>query len=150
MAQSAGEGYCRKATKRASVTDPDVAQKLALDLKQPKMLRFFGVLEIRMKKFLVVFAVLAVLIFVISCGGGSKTNDTTGTGDTVTDEDAVGDTVTDEDAVIQFRRTFPNAVRQARLRAMIRQANLFGQKKQMSPWIIMMLDLIAKVIAKPD
>ncbi len=99
MAQSAGEGYCRKATKRASVADPDVAQKLALDLKQPKILLFFGVLEIRMKKFLVVFAVLAVLIFVVSCGGGSKTNDTTGTGDTVTDEDAVGDTVTDEDAV---------------------------------------------------
>ena len=89
VAQSAGEGCCRKATKRASVADPDVAQKLALDLKQPKILRFFGVLEIRMKKFLVVFAVLAVLIFVVSCGGGSKTNDTTGTGDTVTDEDAV-------------------------------------------------------------
>ncbi|MBR6244381.1 DUF1566 domain-containing protein [bacterium] len=60
-----------------------------------------------MKKFLVVFAVLAVLIFVISCGGGSKTNDTTGTGDTVTDEDAVGDTVTDEDAVDTIPANLP-------------------------------------------
>jgi len=40
-----------------------------------------------MKKIFVYFAVLAALIFVVSCGGGSKTGDTSDTGDTVTDDD---------------------------------------------------------------
>lgn len=40
-----------------------------------------------MKKILVVFAIFAALIFVISCGGGSKTGDNTNTGDTTTDND---------------------------------------------------------------
>ena len=41
-----------------------------------------------MKKFLVVFALFAAWIFVVSCGSGnSKKNDMTDTGDTVTDED---------------------------------------------------------------
>ena len=42
-----------------------------------------------MKKILVVFAIFLSLIFVVSCGGGSKTSDTTDTVDTVTDEDTV-------------------------------------------------------------
>ena len=42
-----------------------------------------------MKKILVVFAVFAALIFVISCGGGSKTGDNTDTGEVVNDEDTV-------------------------------------------------------------
>ncbi len=45
-----------------------------------------------MKKILVVFALFAALILVVSCGGGSsksdKTNDSTDTGETVTDDDA--------------------------------------------------------------
>lgn len=41
-----------------------------------------------MKKFFVFFALFSALIFVISCGGGSKTGDTTDTGETVTDEDS--------------------------------------------------------------
>lgn len=44
-----------------------------------------------MKKIFVVFAVFAALIFVVSCGGGSKTGDTTDTGDTVTDGDIADD-----------------------------------------------------------
>ena len=40
-----------------------------------------------MKKILVVFAIFAALIFVVSCGGGSKTGDNTNTGDTTTDND---------------------------------------------------------------
>lgn len=38
-------------------------------------------------KIFVIFAVFAALIFVVSCGSGSKTGDTTDTGETVTDED---------------------------------------------------------------
>ncbi len=33
-----------------------------------------------MKKFFIVFAVLAAMFLMISCGGGSKTGDTTDTG----------------------------------------------------------------------
>lgn len=48
---------------------------------------FAGLIErIGKKKILAVFAVFAALIFVVSCGGGSKTNDNT---DTVTDRDSV-------------------------------------------------------------
>ena len=43
-----------------------------------------------MKKILVVFALFAALIFVVSCGGGSKTGDKTDSGEVVNDED--GDT----------------------------------------------------------
>ncbi|MBQ4438914.1 DUF1566 domain-containing protein [bacterium] len=42
-----------------------------------------------MKKFFVSFVLFAALIFVISCGGGSKTGDNTDTGEVVTDEDTV-------------------------------------------------------------
>lgn len=42
-----------------------------------------------MKKFLAVFAIFAVLMFIVSCGSNSKTNDTTDTDGTVTDEDTV-------------------------------------------------------------
>ncbi len=49
-----------------------------------------------MKKFFVVFALLSAMFLVISCGGGSKTGDTTDTGETVTDED--GDTSDSEPA----------------------------------------------------
>lgn len=52
-----------------------------------------------MKKILVVFALFAALILVVSCGGGSsksdKTNDSTDTGETVSDDDAAD---TDEPA----------------------------------------------------
>jgi len=49
-----------------------------------------------MKKISVVFAVFAALIFVISCGGGSKTVDTTDTGEGLNDEDTVDtDSVSD-------------------------------------------------------
>lgn len=41
-----------------------------------------------MKKFFAVFAVFTALIFVISCGEGSKTSDNTDTGETVTDGDS--------------------------------------------------------------
>ena len=41
-----------------------------------------------MKKILVVFALFAALIFVVSCGGGSKTGDSTDTGEVVNDEDS--------------------------------------------------------------
>jgi len=40
-----------------------------------------------MKKIFALFVVSAALIFVVSCGGGSKTGDTSDTGDTVTDDD---------------------------------------------------------------
>ena len=40
-----------------------------------------------MKKILVVFAIFAALIFVVSCGSSSKTGDNTDTGDTTTDND---------------------------------------------------------------
>ena len=43
-----------------------------------------------MKKILVVFVFFAALIFVVSCGGGSKTGDKTDSGEVVNDED--GDT----------------------------------------------------------
>lgn len=53
-----------------------------------------------MKKFFVVFAAFAALIFAVSCGGGSKTGDTSDTGETVTDEDSAdsgqGDTTPEE------------------------------------------------------
>lgn len=42
-----------------------------------------------MKKLLVVLTLFATLIFVVSCGGGSKTSDNADTSDTVTDEDTV-------------------------------------------------------------
>ncbi|MBP5590733.1 DUF1566 domain-containing protein [bacterium] len=48
-----------------------------------------------MKKFLAVFTIFAVLMFIVSCGSNSKTNDTTGTGETVTDEDSVDTDQTD-------------------------------------------------------
>ena len=48
-----------------------------------------------MKKFFVIFALFAALIFVVSCGGGSKPVDTSDTGETVTDED--GDTGDDSE-----------------------------------------------------
>ena len=51
-----------------------------------------------MKKFFVSFALFAALIFVVSCGGGSKNNDssdTTDSGETVTDEDKVDTDATD-------------------------------------------------------
>ena len=51
-----------------------------------------------MKKFFVSFALFAALVFVISCGGGSKNNDSTDTtdsGETVNDEDAVDTDATD-------------------------------------------------------
>ena len=41
-----------------------------------------------MKKIFAVFALFAALVFVVSCGGGSKTSDDTDTGETVTDEDS--------------------------------------------------------------
>ena len=41
-----------------------------------------------MKNFFVVFALLSAMFLVISCGGGSKTGDTSDTGETVTDEDS--------------------------------------------------------------
>lgn len=49
-----------------------------------------------MKKIFATFALFAALIFVVSCGGGSKTGDTSDTGETVTDED--GDTADSEPA----------------------------------------------------
>lgn len=49
-----------------------------------------------MKKFFVVFALLCAMVLMISCGGGSKTGDTSDTGETVTDED--GDTADSEPA----------------------------------------------------
>ena len=49
-----------------------------------------------MKKIFALLTVFAALIFVVSCGGGSKkTDDTTDTGETVTDEDAVDTDSTD-------------------------------------------------------
>ena len=67
-----------------------------------KVLLFFmiykmivGKQEKKMKKFLACFAVFVALIFVVSCGGGSKINDNTDTGDTVTDEDEVDTNSTD-------------------------------------------------------
>lgn len=42
-----------------------------------------------MKKFLVLFAIFTVLMFVVSCGGSKKTEDDSDTGETVTDEDTV-------------------------------------------------------------
>ena len=53
-----------------------------------------------MKKFFVSFALFAALIFVVSCSGGSKNNDSTDTtdsGETVTDEDAVDTDATDNE-----------------------------------------------------
>ena len=47
-------------------------------------------MEEKMKKILVVLALFAALIFVVSCGGGSKTGDKTDSGEVVNDED--GDT----------------------------------------------------------
>ena len=44
--------------------------------------------EGKMKNFFVVFALLSAMFLVISCGGGSKTGDTSDTGETVTDEDS--------------------------------------------------------------
>ena len=41
-----------------------------------------------MKKILACFAIFAALVFVVSCGSGSKTGDNTDTGDTATDNDA--------------------------------------------------------------
>lgn len=38
-----------------------------------------------MKKIIVLFALSWALIFVVSCGGSSKTGDTTDTGETVAD-----------------------------------------------------------------
>ena len=40
-----------------------------------------------MKKLLACFAIFAALVFVVSCGSGSKTGDNTDTGDTATDND---------------------------------------------------------------
>ena len=52
-----------------------------------------------MKKLLVVLTLFATSIFLVSCGGGSKTNDITDTGDTITDEDTVNtDSVSDTDS----------------------------------------------------
>lgn len=49
-----------------------------------------------MKKILAYFAIFVALIFVISCGGGSKTVDTTDTGEGLNDEDTVDtDSVSD-------------------------------------------------------
>ncbi len=48
-----------------------------------------------MKKCFISCALFAALIFVVSCGGGSKINDKTDTGDTVTDEDEVDTDSTD-------------------------------------------------------
>ena len=42
-----------------------------------------------MKKFFTLFAIFAVLMLVVSCGGSSKNDDKTDTGDTVNDEDTV-------------------------------------------------------------
>ena len=44
--------------------------------------------EDKMRRFFAVFAVFTALIFVISCGEGSKTGDNTDTGETVTDGDS--------------------------------------------------------------
>ena len=52
-----------------------------------------------MKKFMTIFAVLAVVFFVVSCGGDSKEEEKTDTGDTSADNDIdTGDTSTDNDA----------------------------------------------------
>ena len=48
-----------------------------------------------MKKILACFAIFAALIFVVSCGGGSKTGDNTNTGDTATDNDTGDSSSTD-------------------------------------------------------
>ncbi len=50
-----------------------------------------------MKKILVVFVLFAALVFVVSCGGGSKTGDTTDTGETVTDGDTADSGSSDTD-----------------------------------------------------
>ncbi|MBP5434966.1 DUF1566 domain-containing protein [bacterium] len=50
-----------------------------------------------MKKFFISFALFAALVFVISCGGGSKTSDTTDTGETVTDNDTADSGSSDND-----------------------------------------------------
>ena len=48
--------------------------------------------EVKMKKIMAVFAILAMVFFVVSCGGDSKDDDKTDTGDTTVD---TGDTQTD-------------------------------------------------------
>ena len=49
-----------------------------------------------MKKFFVPLALFAALIFVISCGGSSKTYDEPDSGETLTDEDSADAEPTDE------------------------------------------------------
>ena len=49
-----------------------------------------------MKKIQACFVIFTALIFIVSCGGGSKTSDNSDTGDTVTDKDTVDtDSVSD-------------------------------------------------------
>ena len=50
-----------------------------------------------MKRFFACFAVFAALVFVVGCGGGSKTSDTTDTGETVTDNDTADSGSSDND-----------------------------------------------------
>ena len=59
-----------------------------------------------MKKIFAILAVFAALIFAVSCGGSSKTGDTSDTGETVTDED--GDTENEEETDFDIVEAAPD------------------------------------------